>query len=166
MPKTDENKSRPPRVYQDSNGRRYIKAKNKKIYLNSNMTNKQLVKVIINNFKKVTRRRKKIREPNDTKKPNNETSNDLNKIAYFLQLNKHDKSDKEERERNKMIEIQNAINQHRNEIIYLRNQLNQRGPRIVEMEDDYNQVPIFGVKEENQQVENIVKNPQTILMEL
>ena len=42
---------RPPRVFVDKKDR-YIKSNGKKIYLKSNISNKQLVNIIIHNFEK------------------------------------------------------------------------------------------------------------------
>jgi len=44
-------KNRPPRLYIDDKGR-YIKIGKKKVYIKSNLTNNQLVKIVINNFLK------------------------------------------------------------------------------------------------------------------
>ncbi len=50
-------KPRPPRLYTDDKGR-YIKLNGKKVYIKSTMSNKQLVKVVVNNFQKRKRRQK------------------------------------------------------------------------------------------------------------
>ena len=143
-------KSRPPRVYQDTKG---IKANIKKIHIKTNLSNRQLVKVIINNFKKETRKRKKkqTKEPKEehtdthdgvttdkieTDKPD-KTNTDLNRIAYFLMLNKKDdenrdkqRKDKEDKETNKIKgEIipaqQRAIEQQHQNYLRLDNKLNR-----------------------------------------
>ena len=50
-------KGRPPRLYTDAKGR-YVKIDGQKIYINSPINNKQLVKVIINNFRKYKKSKK------------------------------------------------------------------------------------------------------------
>ena len=53
---------RPPRIFVDNKGR-YLKFKGKRVYLESGLTNNQLVRVIINNFQKTQRKKKK--RPNE-----------------------------------------------------------------------------------------------------
>jgi hypothetical protein len=50
--KKNKGKPRPPRVYVGNDGKRYIKVNGKKVYIQSNISNEQLVKIIINNFQK------------------------------------------------------------------------------------------------------------------
>ena len=52
-------KKRPPRLFKNKKGRRYIKTKKKKIYINSPLTTKQLVNVIVGNFENKQKRKKK-----------------------------------------------------------------------------------------------------------
>jgi hypothetical protein len=51
----------PPRVYEDSKGRRFIKLQGHRVYLSSNLSNKQLIKVVIN-FMNVRRKRKALQK--------------------------------------------------------------------------------------------------------
>lgn len=71
-------KPRPPRLYTDQKGR-YIKLHGKKIYVKSTMNNKQLVKVIVNNFQKKKRRNR--RKHNKTIKTK---ENDLEQINQSM----------------------------------------------------------------------------------
>jgi hypothetical protein len=41
--------TRPPRLYQDKKGKKYVKIRGKKIKIDSLLNNKNLVKVIVNN---------------------------------------------------------------------------------------------------------------------
>ncbi len=54
-----KDKKRPPRLYVGKNGKRYIKLKGKKVYIKSKFDNKNLVRVIINNFQKRMKRLRK-----------------------------------------------------------------------------------------------------------
>ena len=63
-------KGRPPRLYTDAKGR-YVKIDGQKVYINSPINNKQLVKVIINNFrkhKKSKKNKKRIKKKVDIPK--------------------------------------------------------------------------------------------------
>jgi|GEM_PF-3773356 len=100
----NQNKSRPPRVYIDKNGR-YIKIGKKKVYIKSGLTNNQIVRIVINNFKKThksknKKRRKKLtehekKEHDDLEKLNKATGkslslDDLAKLMFHIQTNNKD----------------------------------------------------------------------------
>jgi len=51
-------KKRPPRLFKNKKGR-YIKTKRRKLYINSPLTSKQLVNVIVGNFEQKTKKRRK-----------------------------------------------------------------------------------------------------------
>ena len=66
--KPKRKRNRPPRVFKSKTGRRYfrkkVKGKVKRIYIKSTLTNKNLIKVVVNNFiKQATTARKKRRKP-------------------------------------------------------------------------------------------------------
>ena len=86
-----KHKKRPPRIFIDNKGR-YINLRGKKIYLQSGLTNNQLVRVIVNNFQKQNQKKKKkrkgLKEGTASAKSNRETS--LDKIATYLTLNRGD----------------------------------------------------------------------------
>jgi len=91
-------KIRPPRLYSDEKGR-YIKIKNKKVYIKSQINNKQLVNVIVNNFK---RHKRKQKDKKPVKKgllspleqaalsgySQKQSDPDLAKLMFYLTLNK------------------------------------------------------------------------------
>jgi len=86
-------KTRPPRLYRDARGR-YIKLNGKRIYIKSMMNNKQLVKVVINNFQKRKRKnRKKMsgQKTADLEKLNNPPNNDLAKLMFHVSMNQKDR---------------------------------------------------------------------------
>ncbi len=94
-------KPRPPRLYTDDKGR-YIKLNGKKVYIKSTMSNKQLVKVVVNNFQKRKRRqkykKKQIKkEVEDLEKINKSQANDLSKVMFFLAANQKDKEERDRR---------------------------------------------------------------------
>ena len=55
-------KPRPPRVYIDKDGKRYLKVNGKKKYIKSKFSNEELVRIVINNFQKQQKRRRKLRK--------------------------------------------------------------------------------------------------------
>ena len=59
---------RSPRVFKDKRGRRFIFYKNRRIYLNSPLSDKSLTNIILNNFESKTRRRRRRTQPKKTPK--------------------------------------------------------------------------------------------------
>src|SRR5574338_194076 len=88
-------KPRPPRLYIDEKGR-YIKLNGKKVYIKSTMSNKQLVKVVVNNFQKRRRynkRQKKAikKDIEDLEKINKSQANDLAKVMFSAAVDKNNR---------------------------------------------------------------------------
>ena len=118
-------KYRPPRLYTDSKGR-YIKLNGKRINISSEMNNKQLVQIVLQNFQKRKRRNRKklknnVKSVDDLETLNKNsgssnrlttpTNNDLAKLLFFIQLNQKDKEarekkDKDDQEKVRQVEIQ------------------------------------------------------------
>ena len=103
-------KPRPPRIYIDQDGKRYIKLNGKKVHIQSNISNEQLVRIVINNFQKKQKRRRKLRkkfsdkskEFEDLEKSNKNQSSssnlDLAKLLFFISSNKKDKEEQEKKQ--------------------------------------------------------------------
>ena len=121
-----KSKVRPPRLYSDEKGR-FIRLNGKKIYIKSMISNKQLVKVIVNNFQhKRKRKNKKKRKKGDLSPIEQSTGllstattdPDLAKLMFYLTLNKKDdesrKALKLEEDKN---ELQKRIKQQENQLI-------------------------------------------------
>src|SRR4051794_18325179 len=101
----NKDKVRPPRVYMGKNGKRYIKVNGKKIYIQSNISNKQLVRIVINNFQKKQKRKRKNRKPMDKSKEFEEIeilnktksgssdNTDLSKLLFHLSVIQKEKDD-------------------------------------------------------------------------
>ena len=97
-------KKRPPRIFIDQKGR-YVKLNGKKVYIKSNISNKQLVRVI-NNFEKRKRRMRRNKkqktlteqeqkEHEELEKLNKETGKsfsqeDLAKLLFYIQTNRRE----------------------------------------------------------------------------
>src|SRR4051812_29568 len=80
---------RPPRIFVDNKGR-YIKFKGKRVYLESGLTNNQLVRVIINNFQKSRNKQKKRQKRNAPPSAQGMSDPTLEKIAKYLPYNRAD----------------------------------------------------------------------------
>ena len=138
-------KNRPPRLYTDSKGR-YVKLGGKKIYIKSNINNTQLVKVVLNNFRKYPKKKKKRKDKKgyldkseyDKLTGSYSTSTDLAKILFHQTLNKKDEEDKnklaiknEEDKKKKTYENQQSLLQDQsNQIMHLQNYINTLPPRV------------------------------------
>src|SRR4051812_27855678 len=126
-------KPRPPRLYSDAKGR-YIKLKDKKIYIKSHINNKNLVKVIVNNFSKKIKKKKrkegkleKTSEFADLEELNKKksglsstakTSPDLAKLMLYLTLNKKE----EDKQRKALTQEDSDLVKGQKELLDVKNQ--------------------------------------------
>ena len=114
-------KNRPPRILLTKTGRKYIKIGKRRLYLRiePGISQKQLVRVVINNFEKRRKKKKRQKKEKDELTPRSELIDDVgNKVDYlnFLKksiLNenddlKRDKKLKEEKEKKEKEERDNA----------------------------------------------------------
>ena len=98
---------RPPRLYINKKGHRYVKFRGKKMKIDSKLSNKNLVKVVINNMSEEKKRRRIIRKPlkkvNHSLIPPEANSSSMNLILRNL-------NDDLQKLKTKKLLLKNAIN--------------------------------------------------------
>ena len=83
MKKNRVKKIRKPRIYKDKKGNRYIRTKGKKIRIKSKLSDRQLVKIIINNTVNGSKEiRKKVKRKRKTKKNIGELSTKISSSSF------------------------------------------------------------------------------------
>jgi hypothetical protein len=117
MGKHKKQHNRPPRIFYDEKGR-YLKLNGKKVYIKSNISNQQLVNIVIHNFQtKKSKRRKRGKERGPTNQKMNEfedleklnkdkagssgtiQSNNLAKLLFHIAMNQKEKEEREKKEK-------------------------------------------------------------------
>jgi len=138
MAKKFKKLKRPPRLYTDKRGR-YIRFKGEKIYITSPLTNKQLVRVVINNFEKGKKKKKYEKQ----KKRIPRTLEATGLSSTFAATDKKSMSGLSELQKMYYLAYQNQLQRLIEGRKYPESQKSQRGTIIGREEDDA--APVAGL---------------------